>query len=87
MATLIERIQADIDSIEEQLTAARTALTNILGTEIDKADLENLDTRERFEHLKIDKLRKLIKSLEIDRDKKYDQLNLPRRAGSSRLRR
>lgn len=87
MATLRDRIQADIDAIEAQITAARTALLNITTSEVDKADLENLDTRQRFEHIKIDKLQEQISKLEIERDKKYNLLNGPRRAGSSRLRR
>lgn len=87
MATLRERIQADIDAIEAQIAAARTALLNITTSEVDKADLENLDTRQRFEHLKIKDLQKMISDLEKERDKKYNLLNGPRRAGSSRLRR
>jgi hypothetical protein len=87
MATLRERIQADIESIEAQISAARTALLNITTSEVDKGDMENLDTRQRFEHLGIEDLEKMIRRLEIDRDKKYDLLNGPRRAGSSRLRR
>lgn len=87
MATIRERLQADIDAIEAQIAAARTALANILATELDSYDMENMDTRQRARNLQIEDLRKLIKDLETDRDRKYNLLNGSPKVKNIRLRR
>jgi hypothetical protein len=87
MATLQERLQSDLENVESQLTKANSALSDILDSQLESYDLENMDTRQKAINLKIDKLEKLIESLERKREKIYGLLNGTIRCVSSRLRR
>lgn len=87
MATLQERLQSDLSNVEAQLVKANAALSDILDSQLESYDLENMDTRQKAINLKIDKLEKLISFLEQKREKIYNLLNGTVRCVSTRLRR
>ena len=87
MATLQERLQADLVNIESQLSKANTALANIIESELSSYDIENMETRQKAQNIKIDKLQKLISYLENKREKIYRTLSGGVGCVSMRLRR
>lgn len=87
MATLQERLQADLANTEALLVKANTALSDILDVQIETYDIENMDTRQKATNLKIEKLQRLISDLEAKRERTYKALNGTRRCISLRNRR
>lgn len=87
MATKVERQILDLANTEALLVKANTALSDILDSQLENYDIENMDTRQRATNLKIKELENMISSLERKRDKLYESINGVRRTVSLRNRR
>jgi len=87
MSAIAERIQARIVQKEAQLVAANTALNDILESQLENYDLENMETRQKAQNLRINQLQSLISKLESDIEKEYSKLNGEVHCSYMRLRR